>query len=174
MIDHRRHPGLNRTVELDGEAILVRPATAGELIDLRHRVLRAGLPRDAAVFPGDELPTSIHVGAFDPAGSAVCCATFHRSQWEDAPAWQLRGMATDDGYRGRGVGAVVLQLAEELARSDPAGIRQLWCNARIAAVPFYRRAGWTAVSEAFEIPTAGIHFRMTKRLAEHGAIVVPV
>jgi GNAT superfamily N-acetyltransferase len=167
--NHRRlviipavNPELTRHLSIDGEPLTVRPAAVDELVDLRHRVLRAGLPRDAAVFPGDELPTSLHFGAFDAANNAVGCGTFHRSQWENAPAWQLRGMATDDRFRGRGVGAVVLQLGEEMARRDADSIRQLWCNARIAAVPFYRRAGWSVVSEAFEIPTAGVHFRMTK------------
>jgi GNAT superfamily N-acetyltransferase len=157
-------PDLTRHLSIDHEPLTIRLATADELVDLRHRVLRTGLGRDAAIFPGDELPTSLHFGAFDAGNTAVCCGTFHRSQWESAPAWQLRGMATADRFRGRGVGAVVLQLGEEMARRDADSIRQLWCNARIAAVPFYKRAGWAVVSEQFEIPTAGIHFRMTKSL----------
>jgi hypothetical protein len=40
----------------------------------------------------------------------------------------------------------------------------LWCNARVPAVPFYREMGWAVVSEPFEIPTAGPHVRMVKRL----------
>jgi hypothetical protein len=44
------------------------------------------------------------------------------------------------------------------------GPRLMWCNGRQPAAPFYERLGWTIASEAFEIPTAGPHFRITKRL----------
>jgi GNAT superfamily N-acetyltransferase len=146
---------------MDVEGIIIRRADAAELVDLRHRVLRQGLPREQAIFPGDELPTSGHFGAFAD-GIAVCCATFHLSQWDDQPAYQLRGMATDTAYRGRGLGRAVLELAEKTITADRR-ILQLWCNAREIAVPFYQTAGWVIVSERFHIPTAGPHFRMTKR-----------
>ena len=62
--------------------------TLDKLIDLRHEILRHGLPRDAAVFAGDETPDARHYGAFE-AGSIVGCATLHPSTWEAEPAWQL-------------------------------------------------------------------------------------
>jgi hypothetical protein len=42
----------------------------------------------------------------------------------------------------------------------------LWCNARrtIPAAGFYQKQGWTIVSDIFEIPTAGPHVKMSKRL----------
>jgi GNAT superfamily N-acetyltransferase len=142
--------------------IIIRRADAAELVDLRHRVLRLGLPRTDAIFDDDESPTSGHFGAF-VEGVAVCCATFHLKPWQSAPAFQLRGMATDPDYRGRGVGRAVLDLAEKTMTADRQ-ILQLWCNAREPAVPFYQNAGWAIASERFEIPTAGPHFRMAKRV----------
>ncbi len=44
------------------------------------------------------------------------------------------------------------------------GVRILWANARKPAAEFYRKYGWEIVSEEFEIPTAGPHFRMVRRL----------
>ena len=71
--------------------IRVRAGTAAEVIDLRHAILRAGLPRDTAVFENDDHPDALHVVATtaDPGGRVVGCATFHLNTWEDAPAWQL-------------------------------------------------------------------------------------
>jgi predicted GNAT family N-acyltransferase len=146
-------------MNLDG--IIVRQADGSELIDLRHRVLRAGLPREEAMFAGDEKPTSAHFGAFAD-GVCVCCASFHLNEWEGKPAYQLRGMATDLAYRGMGLGKAVLELGESTITAD-GKVPQLWCNAREIAVPFYKSAGWEIVSERFQIPTAGPHFRMTKR-----------
>ena len=31
-----------------------------ETLDLRHVILRPGLPRETAIFPGDDAPTSRH------------------------------------------------------------------------------------------------------------------
>jgi predicted GNAT family N-acyltransferase len=40
----------------------------------------------------------------------------------------------------------------------------LWCNARTPAVRFYQKQGWTPVGEEFDVPLAGPHVRMFKRL----------
>jgi GNAT superfamily N-acetyltransferase len=146
---------------LNDQPITVRRAMAEEIIDLRHRVLRAGLPRSEAIFPGDELPGNHHFGAFGDAESsaALCCATFHLSSWKDQPAWQLRGMATDPAWVGIGLGRAVLNLAiGSIKAASP--VHQFWCNARLIAIPFYQKMGWEIASERFEIPTAGPHHRM--------------
>ena len=148
--------------------ITVRRADLGELVDLRHAVLRQGLPRAEALFPGDDAPTSRHYGAFR-GGKVVCCATLHASEWEAEPAWQLRGMATAPQARRTGLGRRVLKLIEDDLRGHAGGVLLLWCNARVPAVPFYREMGWEVVSAEFEIPTAGPHVRMIKRLKAEGA-----
>ncbi|QOV88499.1 GNAT family N-acetyltransferase [Humisphaera borealis] len=146
----------------DLSAIIVRRATPQEIIDLRWRILRQGLPRSEAIFPGDELATSLHFAA--AAGDTVlCCATMHLNQWESEPAYQLRGMATDDGYRGCGLGSRVLEALQSAVFAETP-IRLLWCNARTPALSFYRRQGWEVRSDMFHIPTAGPHVKMTRRL----------
>ena len=145
----------------------LRRASLAEIIDLRHLVLRAGLPRETAVFPGDELATSRHYGAFVPSGASnrtVGCATLHLNQWEAEAAWQLRGMATADDFRGKGLGRAMLELADRELLDDSSAPRLLWCNARVPAMGFYQLLGWKVVSEAFEIPTAGPHVRMVRRI----------
>ena len=131
-------------------------------MDLRHRVLRQGLPQETAIFPGDELAGSRHFGVFD-GHLAIGCATFHRNQFKAEPAWQLRGMATDDAFRSKGVGRELLSFAEAELRRD-GSIRQMWANARVPAIRFYQSLGWDIVSEEFDVPTAGPHRRITKLL----------
>lgn len=146
----------------DPQTVRVRRANADELVDLRWRILRAGLPRSEAIFAGDDLPTSLHALA-EWNGQVLCCATLHLNQWEQLPAYQLRGMATEDGYRKLGLGKRVLNKLEQ-AVLEQTEVRQLWCNARTPAMEFYKRQGWVVRSEVFEIPTAGPHVRMSKRL----------
>ena len=144
------------------DPVIIRRAAAVELVDLRHAVLRVGLPRAEAMFAGDDAEASRHYGAFRGA-QVLCCATLHLNEWEGRPAWQLRGMATAPHTRRQGLGRRVLALMEQdlLAGAD---VLQLWCNARVPAVDFYRDMGWQVVSDVFEIPTAGPHVRMAKRL----------
>ena len=151
----------------DGQ-INVRRADLEELVDLRHAVLRQGLPRAEAIFPGDDAATSRHYGAFR-GREVLCCATLHASDWDGEPAWQLRGMATVPQARRTGLGRRVLKGIEDDLRKDAGGVLLLWCNARVPAVAFYREMGWEVVSAEFEIPTAGPHVRMMKRLEREGA-----
>src|SRR5690349_15087739 len=68
--------------------IVIRRAVVEEIIDLRHAVLRAGLPRSEAVFDGDTAETSRHYGGVDGAtGRIVGCATIRLNAWHGEPAW---------------------------------------------------------------------------------------
>ena len=148
-------------MDLHNPNVIIRAVPAEAIIDLRHRVLRPGRPRETAVFNGDDLPTSHHYAAVVSDGRIIGCATFHLNSHEGEPAWQLRGMATDAGWCGRGVGRQVLTAGE--AAVVAIGPRLLWCNARQAAVGFYERLGWEIRSELFEIAVAGPHYKMWKR-----------
>lgn len=145
----------------DEPAVRIERVPVDRIIDLRHVVLRQGLPRDAAVFDGDHSPDAFHVAAI-AGDDVVGCATLHPSRWEDQPAWQLRGMAVADGYRSAGIGGQLVAVIFEHVDTQTPG-RVLWANARTPAARFYQRLGWEIVSEVFEIPTAGPHVRIVRR-----------
>ena len=72
-------------------------------------------------------------------------------------------MATAADFRNNGLGREILTFIEsDILASHP--VHLLWCNARVPAARFYQRLGWQVVSDEFEIPTAGPHLRMVKRL----------
>lgn len=158
---------LDELAKRPSDNISVRLAAPDEVVDLRHRILRDGMARADAIFKGDDDPGTIHAIALDgDRGEAVCCATYMPEPYpHDAgkPSWRLRGMATDRAYQGRGLGRKVLALLEpETQRRNKTPL--VWCNARRPAVNFYRSQGWETVGEQYEIPTAGPHFFMIKRL----------
>lgn len=142
--------------------IHIRRASANEVVHLRHSVLRAGLPRHTAIFPGDDEPTAQHFVAEHQA-EIIGCVTLHLNEWQSDPAWQLRGMAVADGFRNRGVGSKLLAAIEQSVRENPPPL--LWCNARVPASRFYQNHGWQITSDVFDIPTAGPHVKMIKRIA---------
>ena len=153
-----------RTMNGGGGGIVARRAALAEIFQVRWDVLRPRRPREAACFPGDEAPETIHVGAFDGERN-VGCATATRVDWQGRPAWQLRGMGITADQRGRGVGRLLLGELEALVvAASP--IRLIWCNAREEAVRFYEKQGWVVASERFHIEDVGPHFKMTKGLGD--------
>jgi GNAT superfamily N-acetyltransferase len=142
--------------------IRVRRADVEEIIDLRWRILRAGLPRETAYFDGDRDETTRHWVAVRD-GRIVGCVTILRRPWDQKAAWQLRGMAVEPQLQRCGIGRELIDEVERTVRSEDHSL-QLWCNARTPATPFYRKLGWQVAGEKFVIPTAGPHFKMTKLL----------
>jgi GNAT superfamily N-acetyltransferase len=148
--------------------IEVRRVAVEKILDLRHRILRAGLPPESACFEGDEAETTLHFAAFTVEAPShaeqrpVGCLTLMLNSFQAEPAWQLRGMAVDEPHQGRGLGRELLTRAEQAVAAGQVCL--LWCNARVPAAGFYEKHGWTSVSEVFEIPTAGPHVKMSKRL----------
>ena len=152
-----------------------RPITAEETIALRSSVLRAGRPVEECRFPGDEAEGTVHVGALLDGQVVSIGSMYHEAREADAPggaerapdhdagtAWRLRGMATAPEARRRGAGAAVLEGCTQHAIDG--GATLLWCNARTGAIAFYEAQGWTVLGEEFEIPTAGPHFVMERRV----------
>jgi predicted GNAT family N-acyltransferase len=151
----------------DAKGIAVCRVSIDVIIGLRHRLLRAGLPAEAAQFPGDNEASTWHVGLFYSQTSAndaplVSCASFMLNSYKGEAAWQLRGMCSDIPHQSRGFGGRLLTCAEEAIVAD-SKVQLFWCNARVPAVPFYEKHGWKVDSEEFEIPTAGPHRKMVKK-----------
>ncbi|MGH7176027.1 MAG: GNAT family N-acetyltransferase [Tepidisphaeraceae bacterium] len=140
----------------------LRRAIADEVVDLRWRVLRAGLARELAVFEGDDEPTTRHIVA-EIDGKIVGCATVLQRPWNGRPAWQVRGMAVEPELRGSGIGAKLLDKIDQIVRTEGHST-QLWCNARTPVIEFYRRHGWEVASEPFEVAHAGPHVKMARSL----------
>jgi predicted GNAT family N-acyltransferase len=146
-----------------GDQIRVRTASADEVIALRQAVLRPGLPREASVYDVDALPTTRHLVAVDGDARVVGCATIFPEPFEGRDdAWRLRGMAVAPGLRGAGVGRKILAAIDRMMR-DRTPVPLLWCNARVAAIGFYQRCGWTIVSGEFDVPGIGPHVNMTRQ-----------
>lgn len=140
----------------------VEQADVSTVAPLRHAVLRPGRPAAEVKYSTDEEAT--HFAAYDTAGELVGVATVfpqaHPVTGE--AAWRLRGMAVTARIRGSGCGAQVLRAVLDHAASMGASL--LWCNARVGALGFYQRYGFTVDSEVFEVPGGGAHHRMRREL----------
>lgn len=121
------------------------PETSSEweaYFGLRNRVLRQpwGIPGERD--PDDE--GSLHLAAF--AGDGAILAT-GRLVWKADGVAQVRSMAVDEAWRGRGLGRQILLRLEEAAHA--AGVNTIILHARELAVPFYERCGYHKVELSF-------------------------
>jgi ribosomal protein S18 acetylase RimI-like enzyme len=136
---------------------------------LRQEILRPGDTGEKLVFPGDENPETLHA-AVSIEHRVVAVATVMSDPHPQDPQpgdWRLRGMATSPELRNRGIGAALLAVCEAHARDHRA--TRLWCNARVNARAFYERGGLVVEGVAFEIPTIGPHYLMSKSLCDRNA-----
>ncbi len=151
---------------------LVRP--------LRHAVLRPGRPFEEAVFGSDGHPEALHFAAYDGDAVVGVVSVSPEEVPEDrpgagTPGWRIRGMAVAEDHRSSGVGGLLLEhalrttaaaglgprFAEERGAGVPARV-MTWCNARLRAVPFYERHGFTAYGPEFDAPGIGPHRFMSR------------
>lgn len=128
-------------------------------------MLRPHQPPEAAVYPGDEAPETLHLGLY-VGGRQLGVASLYREPPPDAApgdaGWRLRGMAVDPASQGQGHGAALLRACLEHAARE--GGTQVWCNARTTASGFYRSLGFSQRGVAFELPGIGLHHLMWRPL----------
>lgn len=131
-----------------------------EVLQLRNIVLREGKLQDhECVFDHDNDINTFHLGYFHES-KLICVASFHQQLREgfEGSAYQLRGMATLEGYRGKGFGNMLINFAIVYLRGKR--INYMWCNARKVAYKFYQGLGFEFISPEFEIKGIGPHKAM--------------
>jgi predicted GNAT family N-acyltransferase len=149
-------------------AVRVDEVPAEVTYDLRRAVLR---PNGGEItWAGDEDPDTFHLAARDGDGAVIGVVRFSPAPCPygsgAAAPWQLRGMATDPVVRGSGAGRALV--IDGLARVAARGGDLVWCDARVPAVGFYERMGFTVVSEVFDKPGIGPHVGMVREVTPAG------
>jgi predicted GNAT family N-acyltransferase len=140
------------------------PVTVDEVAaEVTHALRRAVLRPDGGdvVWAGDEDPATFHLAARMPDGRVVGVVRFSPAAcpWRRAERpWQLRGMATDATVRGAGAGRALMVAGLDAVAARGGDL--LWCDARVAAVGFYERMGFTVVTEPYDKPGIGPHLGM--------------
>jgi len=146
--------------------IVIRPIDAATARPLRQKVLRPHQAADALVYPRDDAPGAVHIGAF-LEGRLVGIASLAPEPFALMPgepaSYRLRGMATEPDLRSHGIGGAVLEAG--LSKARDLGARLVWCNARVPAEPFYLRHAFQREGDVFALPEIGPHVVMWRRLA---------
>ena len=168
------------TVILPGEPL------PNDYFDVRYEVLRKplGSPRGSELLTDDDKAIHAYISIYtkiiavgrialiagdgsvqDPVGSS--CPAFEPLSIPTAsglrPAVQVRQMGTLPEFQGKGFAEKVLTALEETAKKNW-NARTGWLQARIAAIPFYEKCGWTAYGNEYDVNKVGPHRSMWKKL----------
>jgi GNAT superfamily N-acetyltransferase len=137
----------------------------GEIQQLRNEVLWPHKSFENCILETDRLSTTFHFG-IQVEGLTVATVTLqqeksHRLHHEKQ--YRLRAMAVREGYRGQGFGDAIVEAGLNHLRG--LGVEVVWCDARVAALNFYRRLHFNELEEEYEIPIIGMHRFMWKVLS---------
>lgn len=146
----------------------IRAVSSDETRPIRHKVLRQNQPLESCVYPGDDGPRTVHLGAFLDGELVGCTSLYNEAPpgEKESGAWRIRGMATFEEVRGAGYGRKLLRACIDHAESKEAVF--MWCNARTPAAGLYAGEGFVAEGDEFELPDIGPHFFMRKRMNAAG------
>ena len=128
-----------------------------QMVKLRNDILRKPLH---LTFEKDELDREkddILIGAFEEDKMLGCCLLTK----VDQNCVRLRQMAVQNNLQGKGIGASLMNFAENIARDY--GYKKMIMHARKTAIGFYEKLGYSVTGREFtevSIP----HFVMEKRL----------
>lgn len=128
-----------------------------KMVALRNEILRKPL---GLSFSEEELAKETHdilIGAFDDDDILACCMLTQESR----ERVRLRQMAVLNSLQGKGIGATMMNFAENVARDR--GFHVMSMHARKSAVGFYEKLGYRICSEEFQEVTIP-HFEMEKKL----------
>ena len=128
-----------------------------QMIDLRLLILRKPLGLTFTDAELEKEKNDILIGAFEDDTMLGCCML----TTIEANTVRLRQMAVKTGLQGKGIGRVLMQFAENLARDR--GNTRLVMHARKSATGFYEKLGYTIAGDEFMEVTVP-HFIMEKIL----------
>ena len=128
-----------------------------QMIDLRNDILRKPLGLSFNKEELDREKEDILIGAFDDERILACCLLTKM----DNSTCKLRQMAVQNSQQGKGIGATMMNFAENVARDR--GFRIMAMHARKTAAGFYEKLGYKVASDEFQEVTIP-HYVMQKEL----------
>lgn len=128
-----------------------------QMLQLRYEILRKplGLQFDEAELEREK--EDILIAAFEDEKMLGCCLLTKT----DSTTVRLRQMAVLNNLQGKGIGASLMNFAENLARDR--GYKKMTMHARKLSVGFYEKQGYKVYGDEFTEVTIP-HYVMEKKL----------
>lgn len=128
-----------------------------QMVNLRNEILRKPLGLHFTEEELEKEKEDILIGAFDDDRILACCLLTQL----DPVTVKLRQMAVENSQQGKGIGATMMNFAENVARDR--GFKVMAMHARKTAIGFYEKLGYKPEGEEFMEVTIP-HYLMKKKL----------
>ncbi|TLU67105.1 GNAT family N-acetyltransferase [Thalassotalea litorea] len=155
-------------IELPKGFTLLQPITETQLTayhQLRYRLLREPWQQPKGSETDELERQSTHRMIVDSDGRVAAVGRLHKSAQDQG---QIRFMAVDPAYQGKGLGKLMLQALEQQAIKD--GVATILLNAREVALDFYLACDYQLIGEAHTLYGQVKHFAMTKSLTSEKSL----
>ena len=141
---------------------MIKEITSLETFEVRHPVLRPGLPIESCRFNGDDDKATKHFGFYANDQLVGVASIFDATPPFETQfkSFQLRGMAVLSGFQNQNIGQKLLTHIEQIIEQKPVVV---WFNARKVAEKFYQKMGYQPIGDYFDIPLIGAHIVMFKK-----------
>jgi predicted GNAT family N-acyltransferase len=128
-----------------------------QMVELRLQILRKPLGLEFSQEELEKEKEDLLIAAYEDDEMLACCILTQINP----TTVRLRQMAVKAGLQGKGIGRVMMQFAENIARDR--GYKKVCMHARKTAAGFYERLGYTVVGDEFTEVTIS-HYNMEKQL----------
>ncbi len=129
------------------------------ILQLRYRVLRKPWNQTIETATDELEATGLNALIKDEKGNIIACGRLHE---KENKVGQIRFMAVDESYRGKGLGKLTTDFLEEKGKS--LGLKKVELQARENAVKFYESCGYTIKEKTFLLWGQIQHYLMEKRI----------
>ena len=130
-----------------------------KIIGLRYRILREPWQQPFETSRDELEDQSVNAFIADDKGNAIACGRLQRNS---ADTGQIRYMAVDERYRGKGLGKQILKYLEK--RALKMHMQKVQLQARENALDFYKHQGYMVVERSFLLWGKIQHYLMEKKI----------
>jgi GNAT superfamily N-acetyltransferase len=127
--------------------------------NLRFRVLREPWNQPRGSERNEHDAIALHLACFE---QDELCGVVRLDTHESATQAQIRFMAVDPSYQGKGIGKKLMQAAEQ--KAIQLGFSKMMLQARENALPFYQSLHYKLIEKSHLLFGEIQHFRMEKNL----------
>jgi predicted GNAT family N-acyltransferase len=129
------------------------------ILQLRYEVLRAPWNQPIETATDDLEQSSINAFIEDSLGEVIACG---RLQENENKVGQIRFMAVNQSYQGKGLGKLIVDFLED--KGQELNLTTIELQARENAVEFYERCGYKIKQKSFLLWDQIQHYLMEKQI----------
>jgi N-acetylglutamate synthase-like GNAT family acetyltransferase len=130
-----------------------------EILKLRYTILREPWNQPASTATDELEAQSINAFVCDDNNNVIACG---RLQENEGKVGQIRFMAVDNRFQGKGLGRLIVNYLED--KASELGLKTIELQARENAVDFYKNSGYNVKAKSFLLWGIIQHYLMEKKL----------